>query len=123
MLFVLMQLQVNVSYFARAASPTPVAAPPKKKPRTVTAPIQQAPVPLDLATPQQLKAASDRNTSQSTSSAAHRPLPPIHEAIVPGAKRPADIDGTSSSVQASKPEQPRKRQKMQPSIFIPKKRT
>ena len=117
-----MQLQVNVNYFARAASPTPVTAPPKKKPRTAAAPIQ-APVPLDLATPQQLKAASDQNTPQSSSSAAHRSIPPIHEAVVPGAKRPADIDGTSSSVRAPRPEQPRKRQKMQPSIFIPKKRT
>jgi hypothetical protein len=118
-----MQRQVNVEYFARAASPTPVTAPPKKKPRTVAAPIQQAPVPLDLATPQQLKAASDQNASQSTSSAAHRSIPPIHEAAVPTAKRPADIDGTSSSMPAPKPEQPRKRQKMQPSLFIPKKRT
>jgi hypothetical protein len=122
---VLMQLQVNVNYFARAASPTPVTAPPKKKPRTVAVPIQRAPVPLDLATPQQLKAASDQNTSQFTSSAAHRSIPPIHEAAVPGAKRPADIDETSSSssVRAPKPEQPRKRQKMQSSLFIPKKRT
>jgi hypothetical protein len=118
-----MQRQVNVDYFARAASPTLVTAPPKKKPRTVAAPIQQAPVPLDLATPQQVKAASDQNTSQSTSSAAHCSIPPIHEAVVPGAKRPADIDGTSSSMPAPKPEQPRKRQKMQPNLFIPKKRT
>lgn len=118
-----MQLQVNVNYFARAASPTPVTAPPKKKPRTVAAPIQQAPVTLDLATPQQLKAASDRHVSQSTSTAAHRSLPPIHDAVVPGAKRPADIDGPSSSVRAPNPELPRKRQKMQPSLFIPKKRT
>ena len=117
-----MQRQVNVDYFARAASPTPVTAPPKKKPRTVAAP-QQALAPPDLATPQQLKAASDQNASQSTSSAAHRPIPPIHEAPVQGAKRPADIDGTSSSMPAPKPEQPRKRQKMQPSLFIPKKRT
>lgn len=118
-----MQLQVNVNYFARAASPTPVTAPPKKKPRTAAAPIQQAPVPLDLATPQQLKAASDQNTSQSTSSAAHRSIPPIHNTAVPGAKRPADIDGPSSSARPPRPEQPRKRQKMQPSLFIPKKRT
>jgi hypothetical protein len=119
----LMPLQVNVNYFARAASPTPVTAPPKKKPRTVTAPIQQAPVPLDLATPQQLKAASDQSAAQSTSSAAHRSIPPIHDAALSGAKRPADIDGASSSVRAPKPELPRKRQKMQPSLFIPKKRT
>lgn len=118
-----MQLQVNVSYFARAASPTLVTAPPKKRPRTIAAPTQQAPVPLDLATPQQLKAAADQNTSQSTSSAAHHSLPPIHESTVPGAKRPAGIDETSSSVEAPKPEQPRKRQKLQPSLFIPKKRT
>ena len=118
-----MQLQVNVNYFARAASPTPVIALPKKKLRTAAAPIQQAPLPLDLATPQQLKAASDQNASQSSSSAAHRSIPPIHEAAASGAKRPADIDGTSSSVRAPRPEQPRKRQKMQPSIFIPKKRT
>ena len=117
-----MQLQVNVNYFARAASPTQVTAPPKKKPRTAAPPIQQAPVPLDLATPQQLKAASDQNTSQSASSAAHRSLPPIHDAV-PGAKRPADIDGPSSSVRAPNLELPRKRQKMQPSLFIPKKRT
>ena len=113
-----MQLQVNVNYFARAASPTQVTAPPKKKPRTAAPPIQQAPVPLDLATPQQLKAASDQNTSQSASSAAHR-----SDATVPGTKRPADIDGPSSSVRAPKPELPRKRQKMQPTLFIPKKRT
>ena len=118
-----MQLQVNVNYFARAASPTQVTAPPKKKPRTAAPPIQQAPVPLDLATPQQLKAASDQNTSQSASSAAHRSIPPINDATVPGTKRPADIDGPSSSVRAPKPELPRKRQKMQPTLFIPKKRT
>jgi hypothetical protein len=80
-------------------------------------------LPPDLATPQQLKAASDHNTPQSTSSAVHRSIPPIHDVAVPGAKRPADIDGPSSSVRAPKPELPRKRQKMQPSIFIPKKRT
>ena len=118
-----MQLQVNVNYFARAVSPTPVTAPHKRKPRTIAPPIQQAPVPLDLATPQQLKAASDQNTSQSTSSVTHRSIPQIHEAAVPGVKRPADNDGPSSSVRAPKPEQPRKRQKIQPSLFIPKKRT
>ena len=127
MLSVLMQLQVNVNYFTRAASPTPVTALPKKKPQILAAPIQQASVPLDLATPQQLKAASDRNTSrntsQSTSTAPHRSIPPIHEAAVLGAKRPADIDGPSSSVRAPEPEQQRKRQKTQPSLFIPKKRT
>jgi hypothetical protein len=123
MLSLFMQLQVNVNYFARAESPTPVTAPLKKKPRILPAPIQQAPVPLDLATPQQLKAASDQNTSQSTSSA-HRSIPPIQEAAVPGAKRLADFDGSSSSARAPKPEQePRKRQKMEPSLFIPKKRT
>ena len=120
MLSVLMQLQVNVNYFARAASPTPV---PKKKLRTIATPIQQAPVPLDLVTPQQLKADSDQNASQSASSAAHRSIPPIRDAAFPGAKRPADIDGPSSSVRPPKPELPRKRQKMEPSLFIPKKRT
>ena len=112
---VLMLPQVDVNYFAPVASPTPVVVSSlKKKTRTVT-----APVPLDLATPQQLKAAT---APQPTSSAVHGPIPPIVEAVQ-GTKRPADTDGASSSVKAPKPEQPRKRQKMQPSLFIPKKRT
>lgn len=118
-----MQLQVDPNFFARPLSPAPVAALSKKKPRLVAAPIQHAPVPLDLATPQQLKAASDRSAPQPTSSAFHPPIPPVDETAVSGIKRPAEIDGTSSSVRAPKPEQPRKRQKMQPNIFIPKKRT
>ncbi|KAF8798795.1 hypothetical protein BYT27DRAFT_6878132 [Phlegmacium glaucopus] len=116
-------VDVGPNYFARATSPTPVTAPLKKKPRTVDAPVQQAPVPQDLVTPQQLKAASDRNAPQPTGSAVHHPIPPIDETAVPGSKRPADTDGTSASARASKPEQPRKRQKTQPSIFIPKRRT
>ena len=86
--------------------------------------MQQAPVPLDLATPKQLKAATDRIAPQPTSSSVHRPISPIDGAAVPGAKRSADTtDRTSSSVEAPKLEQSRKRQKMQPSLFIPKKRT
>lgn len=114
-----MQLQVDPNYFARPLSPTPVAALSKKKPRSVVAPIQ----PLDLATPQQLKAAFDRSAPQPTSSAFHPPIPPVDETAVSGIKRPAETDGTSSSVRAPKPEQPLKRQKIQPNIFIPKKRT
>jgi len=117
-------VDVDVNYFARAASPTPVVvSSPKKRPRTVTALVQQAPVPLDLATPQQLKAATDRIAPQPTSSAVHGPVPPIVEAAVQGTKRPTDTDGNSSSVKAPIPEQARKRQKMQPTLFIPKKRT
>lgn len=112
-----MQLQVGPSYFARAASPTPVTTLPKKKPRAVVAPVQQTPVPRDLVTPQQLKAASDRNAAHTTSSAVHR-IPPVNET---GSKRLANTDGNSTSVRAPKPEQPRKRQKTQPSIFIPKR--
>ena len=115
-----MQVQVDANYFARVASPTPLTSQPKK-PRTVAAPMQQALLPQDLATPQQLKATADGKASQPTNLAVYRP---IDETPVPGSKRPAGTDGTSTSLQAPKPEQPpHKRQKTQPNIFIPKKRT
>ena len=122
-----MQLQVDTTYFSRAASPTPVTAPPKKKPRTSAAPIEQVPVTVtvqqDLATPLQLQATSDQNAPQPTSSAVLRPILPADETTVLGSKRPADTDGTSTSARAPKPQQPHKRQKAQASLFIPKKRT
>ncbi|KAF8158282.1 SEN1 N terminal-domain-containing protein [Crassisporium funariophilum] len=131
-------VDVDLNYFTKAASPPhSTDRPPAKKPRIATN-MHPTTLPSDLATPKQLKASVDRSILPTTvprgvlsaTSSQLDPKAQIKEAppdsivqLTSGSKRPVDASVASTSTPKPRPEPPRKRQKTQPAMFIPKKRT
>lgn len=128
-------LQVDTTFFTSTSCSPKSTEPPKKKPRISSASTTAATVPIDLATPRGLKAASNRNVSSPmtvskpdgpTTSSTHVEL---EQSI--GIKRPAEQEeipptGLAGSSHEPAPARarppPAKRPKQQPSIFIPAKK-